>query len=490
MNDTKKIQLGLLEESFEINDDMNFNDLTDEKQTLANLNLDMSKTTNPLKTSSSEEEVLFDNLDDFNFEGELKIKIFGIGGAGNNMINHIANHTDINRAWLYAINTDYQVLKKMPKGMNVILIGKKVTKGLGSGSNPNVGQDAALEDKELLRKALANTDLLFIVSGMGKGTGTGASPIVAEIAKEMGILTISLVNLPSISNEGKNIYEKGSNGLEKLKKFTDGILTISNEKLFNDTKGKITLRESFDFANRVIGNVIYQIINLILVPSEVNVDFNDIRNFFNEKIEFQVNSFEFEDDENIKEKIVEKLSNEVYQDTLQGAKKIIINYRINPSVTNQFMHNIRTALESITGNKDLEVTFAVDYDEDIKYASLSMIIATTPHEPKINRDTLELEILNANFEHNSILDTNVKPATIELTTEKSGEINLEVESDTDHFGINNPFKENSDFFNLKNETPSSEASTGNYDDGEMTPTKLNKLISRTIPFKNQTRKIR
>lgn len=488
MKDTKKLQLGLLEESFEINDEMNFNDLTDEKKSLSNLNLDMSQTTSPAKTSIVEEEVLFDNLDDFNFEGDLKIKIFGIGGAGNNMINHIANHTDINRAWLYAINTDYQVLKKMPKGMNVILIGKKVTKGLGSGSNPNVGQDAALEDKELLKKALANTDLLFIVSGMGKGTGTGASPIIAEIAKEMGILTISLVNLPSISNEGKNIYEKGSNGLENLKKFTDGILTISNEKLFDDTNGKITLRESFDFANRVIGNVIYQIINLILIPSEVNVDFNDIRNFFNEKIEFQVNSFEFENDENIEEKIVEKLNNEVYQDTLQGAKKIIINYRINPCVTNQFMHNIRAALESITGNKDLEVTFAVDYDDEIKYANLSMVIATTPHVSRNTKDTLQLEILNANFEHNSITDAKVKPSTIELSTEKRSD--LETDAETDHFRINNPFKENTDFFNLKSESTNDETSTGNYNDDEMTPTKLNKLISRTIPFRSQTRKIR
>lgn len=477
--DNNKLQLGLLDSSFEINDDMNFTELTGKPDNLQKLNLDFSNTPKIVGNSDSP-KVLFDNLDDFDFSDEIKIKILGIGGAGNNMINHIANNTNIDKSWLFAINTDYQVLKKMSKEINLVLIGRKITKGLGSGSDPRVGEAAAIEDIEYIKRILEDTDLLFIVSGMGKGTGTGASPAIAEIAREMNIMTISLVNLPSITNEGKVIHDKGNAGLQNLKKYTNGILTISNEKLFNETNGNITLCDSFTYANKVISNVIQQMINLVTIPSEINVDFNDIKTFFNQQTEFQVNTFDFIDDEDIKDVIMDKLDNEIYQDNIKGAKKIIISYHLNPCVTNQFMNKVRVALESMTGNKDLEITFAVDYDTSIKYANLSMVIATTNSEvDTTNQKTIELEILNANFEYQASENKEIKPSTIELL----------VNEHLDHFQIENPFKDNSPEFEYVNEV-TSENYSDNFSNKEMTPTKLNRLVTKSLNVNNFTKRLK
>ncbi|MGL4951480.1 MAG: cell division protein FtsZ [Mycoplasma sp.] len=475
-NNKTKLQLGLLDDNVDSNKMVDFSDIkiTDIEtniETTENKNLITeftSKTFTNNFNDSYEESVddlddqeLFDNLGDFNFEKELKIKVFGIGGAGNNMVKHIANSTSINKSWLYAVNTDYQVLKMMPSGLNLILIGKKITKGLGSGSDPEVGRDAAYEDVEIIKKQLKDTDLLFIVSGMGKGTGTGASPVIAEIAKEMGILTISLVNLPSISNEGKMIYEKGYNGLNQLRDHAAGLLTISNEKLFRDTKGDMAIWESFLYANRVIANVINEIINLVTIPSEINVDFNDMKNFFSKQTEFQVNSFSFNNDEDIKNKIMEKLSNEIFQDTLNGANKVIINYKLNPCVTNQFINNIRTALEDITGNKDLEVTYAVAYDTSIEYAELSIIVATNNISDKAQYMTSESSIgETSSLGYHSNLNLDAGSLT-------SGE---------------EPFEDYEEFRAFKNEIESKSVPSNPEENESITPTKLNKIISRTMQF--------
>lgn len=465
---TTKLSLGLLDEEIEIETQEVTEVVTaSEEQVIASAPVDQTS------TSESDQEVLFDNLDDLDFNSDLRIKIFGIGGAGNNMVNHIAKFTSINKSWLYAINTDYQVLKKMPSGINIILIGRKITKGLGSGSNPDVGKSALLEDEQLIKKALANTDLLFILSGMGKGTGTGASPIIAEIAKQMGILTVSLVNLPSISNEGKKIFEKGFNGLENLKQHTSGILTISNEKLFRETCGNIKLNESFLFANRIIANVINDMIQIVTVPSEINVDFNDVKNFFSEPTNFQVNSFDFSSDENLKEEILAKLSNEIFQDTFKGAKKIIIVFRLNENVTNNFINKMRTALEEITGNKDLELTYAIDYDNNINYAHLTMLCATAEVEDyevnNITASEVETDQLTNVVIDNELKSVNPRPNPTNNLHDQTAAEFTELKKHIHNTVLDTHKSDNSEKSRSSNE--------------EMTPTKLNRIITKTLQFK-------
>ncbi|MGL4948169.1 MAG: cell division protein FtsZ [Mycoplasma sp.] len=463
-NKEKKLHLGLMDE---ISEELNFDNLVSENIQTTNIpevrNLDLSLNNEYYFSKEEEIEELFDNLGDFNFESQLNIKVLGVGGAGNNMLKYIANGTSINKKNLFAINTDYQVLKSLASGLNICLIGKEVTRGLGSGSNPDIGREAAIESLDTIKKILTGTNLLFIVSGMGKGTGTGASPIIAELAKEMGILVISLVNLPSITNEGKNIYEKGSNGLDELSKHASGILTISNEKLFNDTNGNIPIWESFLYANQVISNVINEMINLVTIPSEINVDFNDMKNFFNKQTEFQVNSFTFSNEEDIIKKINEKLSNEIFQDSLSGASKVIINYKLNPKVTNQFINDIRIALEEITENKDLEVTYAVAYDSNIEYATMSIIAATNRTKPSDNKFSFkkaheEGEKQSYSHDENNTFIKHVNPF-----------------HDKEEF---RNFEDNIEQLEEKNKVIFEEVT----DEVKMTPTKLNKIINRTIQF--------
>ncbi len=324
---------------------------------------------------SNKPKKLMRNIDAYNFDKELCIKVFGVGGAGNNMVNHMANYSNINKEWLFAINTDYKVLRNMPEDINAILIGNRITNGHGSGSDPEIGMKAALEDEATIREALEGTDVLFIVSGMGKGTGTGASPVIAKIAKEMGILTLSIVNLPSITNEGPEIYKKGQIGLRNLSSETDGILTISNEKLFTETSGSITLRDAFNYADSVISKVIYEIITLINCASVINVDFNDVKTFFKEPTTFQVNTFEFYGMDNIEESILEQLSSQIYQDDISNARQVIVNYKLNPNVSRDFVTKVADALMNISKNKDLNITYAVDYFDNVEFAIASTLIA-------------------------------------------------------------------------------------------------------------------
>ncbi len=325
--------------------------------------------------TASKPKKLMRNIDLYNYDKELNIKVFGIGGAGNNMVNHMANYSNINKDWLYAINTDYKVLRNMPEDINAILIGNRITNGHGSGSDPEIGKKAALEDEAIIREALEGTNVLFIVSGMGKGTGTGASPIIAKIAKEMGILVLSIVNLPSITNEGPEIFQKGQMGLKNLTSETDGILTVSNEKLFTETSASITLRDAFNYADSVISKVIYEIITLINCASVINVDFNDVKTFFKEPTTFQVNTFEFNNMENVEEKILEQLSSQIYQDDIKNARQVIVNYKLNPNVSRDFVTKVADALMSISGNNDLNITYAVDYFDNVEFAIATTIIA-------------------------------------------------------------------------------------------------------------------
>lgn len=353
---------------------------------------------NPLKSNGSNKN-FFDNLDDFDFSSNVNIKVFGLGGAGNNIVAHIAEHTNVNRECLYAINTDFQFLKQLPQNFHRILIGKTITKGMGSGSDPKIGMDAALEDENLFREKLKGTDLLFIVSGMGKGTGTGASPIVAQIAKEMGILTICVVNLPSASVEGQIIYEKGMKGLNELSKHADGLSVISNQKIIGENHSgyDISLKQSFDIANNLISTIVNEIISLVNVPAQMNLDFNDVKNFFKEKSDFQLNNFIFKSSENIKEKVLSEIKEAVYQNELIDISKVMVNFRLNPSVPQNFINDIRAALETALGCDDFTLTYAINYSDDVEFANFSLLMASLnqqkPKEQIKLHKTVELNFI-------------------------------------------------------------------------------------------------
>ena len=202
------------------------------------------------------------------------IKVVGVGGAGNNAINRMIR-AQISNVEFIAVNTDMQQLKRNNAGAK-LQIGTNRTKGLGSGARPDIGKRAAEEDREHLKELLAGADMVFVTAGMGGGTGTGAAPIVAEIAKEIGALTVGVVTKP-FNFEGKRRKANSDAGIEDLKSRVDTLITVPNEKLLSIVEKNTPISEAFNIADDVLRQAIQGISDIITVPGLVNVDFADVR---------------------------------------------------------------------------------------------------------------------------------------------------------------------------------------------------------------------
>jgi cell division protein FtsZ len=209
---------------------------------------------------------------------EAVIKVIGVGGCGGNAINHMISKNVLGVEFISA-NTDAQALKKS-SASKTIQIGSDITKGLGAGAKPEVGREAALEDRDRIAEMIDGADMLFITAGMGGGTGTGAAPIIAEVAKEMGILTVAVVTKP-FAFEGKRT-KVAADGLEELSQHVDSLIVIPNEKLMEVLGEDVPFTEAFNAANDVLHNAVSGIAEIINCPGLVNVDFADVRTVMSE----------------------------------------------------------------------------------------------------------------------------------------------------------------------------------------------------------------
>lgn len=207
------------------------------------------------------------------------IKVIGVGGGGGNAVEHMMS-ADIEGVDFICANTDAQALKNA-SAKTLLQLGGAVTKGLGAGANPEIGRGAALEDRDRIRESIEGADMLFITAGMGGGTGTGAAPVIAEIAKEMGILTVAVITRP-FSFEGKKRSTIASEGIEELSKSVDSLITIPNEKLLSVLGKDLSLLEAFKAANDVLFGAVQGIAELITRPGLINVDFADVRTVMSE----------------------------------------------------------------------------------------------------------------------------------------------------------------------------------------------------------------
>ena len=213
----------------------------------------------------------------FEFEQGLdsvvNIKVIGVGGGGGNAVNRMVE-SGVQGVEFVSINTDMQALNFSQAGTK-IQIGEKLTKGQGAGANPEIGRKAAEESKEQIAAALANTHMVFITAGMGGGTGTGAAPVVAQIAREMGILTVGVVTRP-FAFEGKKRLEQALGGIDELNKNVDSLVIIPNERLKYVSEQKITFKNAFEIADGVLRQAVANISELITVPGFINLDFADV----------------------------------------------------------------------------------------------------------------------------------------------------------------------------------------------------------------------
>jgi cell division protein FtsZ len=203
-----------------------------------------------------------------------RIKVFGIGGGGSNAVNRM--HLDgIEGVELFVVNTDIQHLTSLSVP-NKIQIGEKVTRGLGAGARPEVGEQAALEDIDKIKDVLRNTDMLFLAVGLGGGTGTGAAPVIAETAKEMGILTVAVVTKP-FNFEGQKRMQVALEGLEKLKDVVDTYIVINNQKLVEVAEKNFSIKDAFKMVDDVLSKAVRGITSIVVTPALINVDFADVR---------------------------------------------------------------------------------------------------------------------------------------------------------------------------------------------------------------------
>ena len=251
------------------------------------------------------------------------IKVVGVGGGGGNAVNHMVS-SNVDGVDFICANTDAQALKSLG-ARSVIQLGTALTKGLGAGANPEIGRQAALDDRDRILEVLEGADMVFITAGMGGGTGTGAAPVIAEIAKEAGILTVAVVTKP-FAFEGKRRKELAEKGIDELSQFVDSLITIPNEKLLPVLGRDVSLMKAFGAANDVLLGAVQGIADLITRPGLINVDFADVRTIMSEMGLAMMGTGVGHGENRAREAAEAAIASPLLEDiNLQGARGILVN---------------------------------------------------------------------------------------------------------------------------------------------------------------------
>ena len=285
------------------------------------------------------------------------IKVIGIGGGGGNAVEHMLRE-NIEGVHFVAVNTDAQALRN--SGAEVtIQIGANITKGLGAGANPDVGREAALENRDEIRQMLAGSDMVFISAGMGGGTGTGAAPVIAEVAKELGILTVAVVTKP-FNFEGKKRMSYALQGIDELSKHVDSLITIPNDKLLKVFGRGVSLLDAFKAANNVLMGAVQGIAELITRPGLINVDFADVRTVMREMGTAMMGTGSARGDDRAEEAAEKAISSPLLEDIdLAGAKGILVNITAGLDVTMEEFETVGNAVKAFASENATVVVGAV-----------------------------------------------------------------------------------------------------------------------------------
>jgi len=258
------------------------------------------------------------------------IKVIGLGGAGGNAVEHMMERV-VDGVEFIVANTDAQALKKA-KAQTIVQLGNEITKGLGAGANPEVGRQAAEEDKDRLRELIGGADMVFITAGMGGGTGTGAAPVVAELAKELGILTVAVVTRP-FAFEGKVRMQVAEEGIRQLEQYVDSLITIPNNKLLSVLGKSVSLLNAFKEANNVLHGAVQGIADLITRPGLINVDFADVRTVMSEMGMAMMGTGFGSGDNRAKQAAEAAIASPLLEDVdLTGAKGVLVNITAGPDL--------------------------------------------------------------------------------------------------------------------------------------------------------------
>lgn len=307
-----------------------------------------------------------------NISGRAKIKVIGVGGAGNNAVNRMLD-AGINCAEYYVVNTDSQILALSPCE-NKIQIGSALTKGLGAGADPDVGRMAAEESKEVLTQAIEGTDLLFITAGMGGGTGTGAAPVIAKIARDMKILTVAVVTEP-FGFEGKKRMENTAKGLENLKKYVDTLIIIPNDKIKTVVAKNTPMREALRVADEILKQGIKGIAELIVNPSLINLDFADVKTILKDKGVAHLGVGVAKGDNRIIEAVRVAVNCPLLETTIEGARGVILNVVGGDDLTFDEVADAAELVKSVV-DASANIIFGARIDPNVRDEVEITVIAT------------------------------------------------------------------------------------------------------------------
>lgn len=303
-------------------------------------------------------------------ESAAKIIVVGVGGAGNNAVNRMVDG-NIEGVEFIGINTDRQALQ-MCKAPTAIQIGEKLTKGLGAGAQPEIGMKAAEESEEDLASALKGADMVFVTCGMGGGTGTGAAPVIARIAKDMGILTVGVVTKP-FRFEAKVRMQNAMEGIEHLKDNVDTLIVIPNDKLLEIVDRRTTMPEALKKADEVLQQAVQGITDLINVPGLINLDFADVQTVMTDKGIAHIGIGKAKGDDKAIEAVKQAVSSPLLETTIQGASHVIIN--VSGDIGLMEANEAATFVQELAGDT-ANIIFGAMYDETVQDEATITVIAT------------------------------------------------------------------------------------------------------------------
>ena len=306
-----------------------------------------------------------------------KIIVVGVGGAGNNAVNRMIDEK-IDGVDFIGVNTDKQALQ-LCKAPKLLQIGEKLTKGLGAGAKPEIGEKAAEESAEEISAALKGADMVFVTCGMGGGTGTGAAPVVAKLAKDMGILTVGVVTKP-FRFEAKDRMVNALNGIERIKEHVDTLIVIPNDKLLEIVDRRTTMPEALKKADEVLQQAVQGITDLINVPAVINLDFADVQTVMKDKGIPHIGIGEGKGDDKAMEAVKMAVESPLLETTISGATHVIIN--ISGDITLADASDAASYVQELAGD-DVNIIFGAMYDES-KSASCTITVIATGLEAKAN----------------------------------------------------------------------------------------------------------
>ena len=317
------------------------------------------------------------------------IKVIGVGGCGGNAVDHMIS-SGLNGVEFIAINTDAQALKRNQAKLQLQL-GTGVTKGLGAGANPEIGREAALEDRERIAEMIDGADMLFITAGMGGGTGTGAAPVVAEVAKELGILTVAVVTKPFMF-EGKRVRAANA-GIEALSRHVDSLIIIPNEKLMQVLGDDVSMLDAFKAANNVLHGAVGGIAEVINCPGLVNVDFADVRTVMSEMGMAMMGSAQASGDNRARIAAEQAVASPLLEDVnLAGARGVLVNITASSTVKMKEIHEVMNTIKGFTAEEATVIVGQV-LDDSMEDALRVTMVATGLGNPVARQNQKPMQII-------------------------------------------------------------------------------------------------